>query len=80
MLQLSSLATTTYTVTLSGSVATMSKTEKITYPSSKLSGAVYFYSQDGGDAWTTVSGTTTTLTYTLSGSLIARIQYSGNPY
>ena len=69
----------TYSVEPEGDVWATSKTVTITYPP-RQAGFVYQYSTNGGSTWNTVvSGTTQTLNFTSTGSVIARV-YDGTNY
>ena len=50
----------------------------INYPDVKTINLVYEYSTDGGKSWMAIGGTTTTITFTEDGSVIARVRDTGN--
>ncbi|MBS7021341.1 MAG: DUF5011 domain-containing protein, partial [Firmicutes bacterium] len=72
------ITTPTYSVNSSADTWAQSKTVTITYPGTKTSNLVYEYSKDGGTTWTNVTSSSTTVTFTSNGSVIARIRDTGN--
>ncbi|MBS7020444.1 MAG: leucine-rich repeat protein, partial [Firmicutes bacterium] len=72
------IQTPTYSVTPSVDTWATSKTVTITYPGTKTDNLVYEYSKDGGTTWINVTASSTSVTFTSNGSVIARVRDTGN--